>query len=108
MDRFRIGLSGCGGGFETVSSNEILELAENAESLGFDALWLNTCAAKIDEMRRAWGMNYLNALSAFFGFLPLPQLRRSLQLLAEEVRPRLQRVQQEPIPVAAFPAHSGN
>ncbi len=51
-----------------------------------------TCTAKIEEMRRAWGMNYLNALSAFFGFLPLPELRRSLRLLAEEVRPRLQAV----------------
>src|SRR5208283_4452428 len=41
MERFHIGLSGCGGGFEAVSSNEILELAETAEGLGFDAVWLN-------------------------------------------------------------------
>lgn len=39
--RFRIGLSGCAGGLESISSSHLLELAEKAEALGFDALWLN-------------------------------------------------------------------
>jgi len=38
---FRIGLSGCGGGLEAVATRELLDLAEWAESLGVDALWLN-------------------------------------------------------------------
>lgn len=38
---FRIGLSGCGGGLESISSSRLLDLAVNAEALGFDALWLN-------------------------------------------------------------------
>ena len=48
-----------------------------------------TCAAKIEALRSELGINYLNALSAFFGFLPVNLLRRSLDLLAHEVRPRL-------------------
>lgn len=47
------------------------------------------CAAKIEALRCELGINYLNALSAFFGFLPVSLLRRSLDLLAREVRPRL-------------------
>lgn len=39
--RFRIGLSGCGGGFESISSSRLLVLAAQAEKLGFDGLWLN-------------------------------------------------------------------
>jgi len=39
--RFRIGLSGCAGGLESISSSRILDLAERAEELGFEALWLN-------------------------------------------------------------------
>ena len=39
--RFRIGLSGCGGGLESISSSHLLNLAEKAEALGFEALWLN-------------------------------------------------------------------
>jgi alkanesulfonate monooxygenase SsuD/methylene tetrahydromethanopterin reductase-like flavin-dependent oxidoreductase (luciferase family) len=38
---YRIGLSGCAGGLEAISSSGVLNLAEKAESLGFDALWLN-------------------------------------------------------------------
>lgn len=38
---FRIGLSGCAGGLEAISSSRLLDLAEKAEALGFDALWLN-------------------------------------------------------------------
>jgi len=49
----------------------------------------NTCVAKIEELRLTWGLNYLNALRAFFGFLPLSLLRKSLRLLALEVKPRL-------------------
>lgn len=41
MPRFRIGLSGCAGGLESISSSQVLDLAEKAEALGFDALWLN-------------------------------------------------------------------
>lgn len=48
-----------------------------------------TCAAKIETLRSELGVNYINALSAFFGFLPVTLLRRSLHLLAREVRPRL-------------------
>lgn len=39
--RFRIGLSGCGGGLESISTSRLLDLAEKAEALGFEALWLN-------------------------------------------------------------------
>lgn len=39
--KFRIGLSGCAGGLESISTSRLLELAERAEALGFDALWLN-------------------------------------------------------------------
>jgi alkanesulfonate monooxygenase SsuD/methylene tetrahydromethanopterin reductase-like flavin-dependent oxidoreductase (luciferase family) len=38
---FRIGLSGCGGGLESISSSRLLDLAVRAEELGFHALWLN-------------------------------------------------------------------
>ncbi|MBA2124765.1 LLM class flavin-dependent oxidoreductase [Hyphomicrobium methylovorum] len=38
---FRIGLSGCAGGLEAISSSNLLDLAEKAEALGFDGLWLN-------------------------------------------------------------------
>jgi alkanesulfonate monooxygenase SsuD/methylene tetrahydromethanopterin reductase-like flavin-dependent oxidoreductase (luciferase family) len=48
-----------------------------------------TCASKIEDLRTELGINYLNALSGFFGFLPVTLLRRSLDLLAREVRPRL-------------------
>jgi hypothetical protein len=48
-----------------------------------------TCAEKIETLRHETGICYLNALSAFFGFLPLPLLRQSLELLAGEVRPKL-------------------
>jgi alkanesulfonate monooxygenase SsuD/methylene tetrahydromethanopterin reductase-like flavin-dependent oxidoreductase (luciferase family) len=49
----------------------------------------DTCAEKIGELRHDLGINYLNALSAFFGFLPLPLLQQSLRLLATEVRSNL-------------------
>ena len=38
---FRIGLSGCGGGLESISSARLLDLAERVEALGFDAIWIN-------------------------------------------------------------------
>ena len=38
---FRIGLSGCGGGLEFVSTSHLLDLAEKVEALGFDAIWVN-------------------------------------------------------------------
>ena len=40
-DRFRIGLSGCGGGLEAVSTSQLLDLAGKVEALGFDAVWIN-------------------------------------------------------------------
>ncbi len=48
-----------------------------------------TCAKRIGELRQEFGVSYLNALAAFFGFLPLEQLKKSLTLLAREVRPQL-------------------
>jgi alkanesulfonate monooxygenase SsuD/methylene tetrahydromethanopterin reductase-like flavin-dependent oxidoreductase (luciferase family) len=39
--RFRFGLSGCGGGLESISTSQLLDLAERVEALGFDAIWLN-------------------------------------------------------------------
>ncbi|TDX62549.1 alkanesulfonate monooxygenase SsuD/methylene tetrahydromethanopterin reductase-like flavin-dependent oxidoreductase (luciferase family) [Methylosinus sp. sav-2] len=39
--RFRIGLSGCGGGLESVSTSQLLALAEHVDALGFDAIWIN-------------------------------------------------------------------
>lgn len=50
-----------------------------------------TCATRIRAIRDELGSNYLNALSAFFGFLPLPYLEQSLRLLAREVRPLIDR-----------------
>ncbi|WP_244635409.1 LLM class flavin-dependent oxidoreductase [Methylosinus sp. C49] len=40
-ERFRIGLSGCGGGLESVSTSQLLDLVEKVEALGFDAMWIN-------------------------------------------------------------------
>ncbi len=48
-----------------------------------------TCADKIAALQCEVGLDYLNALSAFFGYLPPEQLRRSLSLLAREVMPRV-------------------
>ncbi|MFG1347720.1 LLM class flavin-dependent oxidoreductase [Xanthobacter autotrophicus DSM 431] len=48
-----------------------------------------TCAARISALAGEFGLGYVNALSAFFGHLPLELLRRSLELLATEVRPRI-------------------
>ncbi len=39
--KFRIGLSGCGGGLESISTSRLLDLAEEVEALGFEAMWLN-------------------------------------------------------------------
>ncbi len=36
-------------------------------------------------------VTYLNALSAFFGFLPLPSLERSLNLMGTVLRPKLEK-----------------
>jgi alkanesulfonate monooxygenase SsuD/methylene tetrahydromethanopterin reductase-like flavin-dependent oxidoreductase (luciferase family) len=49
-----------------------------------------TCARKIMELNEELGVAYLNALSAFFGFLPIELLQRSLDLLGSEVRPRVE------------------
>jgi len=46
-----------------------------------------SCAQRILELHDELGVSYLNALSAFFGFLPLPLLERSLERLARDVRP---------------------
>lgn len=49
----------------------------------------DSCVQQIMALRQGLGINYLNALSAFFGFLPPDLLRRSLNLLATEVMPRV-------------------
>jgi alkanesulfonate monooxygenase SsuD/methylene tetrahydromethanopterin reductase-like flavin-dependent oxidoreductase (luciferase family) len=54
-----------------------------------------TCARKMVQLNEELGVLYLNALSAFFGFLPLPLLEKSLELLAREVRPKLDLLLQE-------------
>jgi len=47
-----------------------------------------TCRARIDELiELTGGMNYFNALSAFFGYLPEENLKNSLYLLSSEVMP---------------------
>lgn len=51
----------------------------------------DTCARRIVELYDELGISYLNALSAFFGFLPLDLLERSLALLGREVRPRVEK-----------------
>ncbi len=38
MRLFKLGLSGCGGGLESLSSSHLLTLAEKAVALGYDAL----------------------------------------------------------------------
>lgn len=45
-----------------------------------------TCARRIGALLADLGSEYFNGLPAFFGFLPLPLLQRSLTLLAGEVR----------------------
>lgn len=49
-----------------------------------------TCAARIAAIADEFGIRHVNALSAFFGHLPPAQLRRSLDLMATEVKPRLE------------------
>jgi alkanesulfonate monooxygenase SsuD/methylene tetrahydromethanopterin reductase-like flavin-dependent oxidoreductase (luciferase family) len=49
-----------------------------------------SCAQRFIELYDELGVTYLNALSAFFGFLPLELLDRSLTLLGREVRPRVE------------------
>lgn len=49
----------------------------------------DTCAARIAAIAKEFGIRHVNALSAFFGHLPQPRLLRSLELLATEVKPRL-------------------
>ncbi len=49
-----------------------------------------TCIEKILEIKElTGGMNYLNSLSAFFGYLPEDRLKNSLELLSSEVMPAL-------------------
>ena len=50
-----------------------------------------TCAEKIAAISDRFGIRYLNALAGFFGNLPFGNLLRSLQLMATEVRPLLNR-----------------
>lgn len=50
-----------------------------------------TCAEKFMALHDELGVTYLNALSAFFGFLPLPLLERSLELMGNVLRPRLEK-----------------
>lgn len=49
-----------------------------------------TCAAKIRAMHDRLGTNYLNALTAFFGFLAPKLLMPSLTRLSREVKPLLE------------------
>jgi len=47
-----------------------------------------TCADRINEIKElTGGMNYINALSAFFGYLPEQNLKESIKLLSSEVMP---------------------
>lgn len=48
-----------------------------------------SCAAQISAIGEEFGIRHINALSAFFGHLPQPLLMRSLDLLANQVWPRL-------------------
>lgn len=41
MAPFTLGLSGCGGGLETSRDMSLLALAERAEALGFESIWIN-------------------------------------------------------------------
>lgn len=51
-----------------------------------------TCIEKILEIKELTrGMNYLNSLSAFFGYLPEDRLRSSLELLSSEVMSHFQK-----------------
>jgi alkanesulfonate monooxygenase SsuD/methylene tetrahydromethanopterin reductase-like flavin-dependent oxidoreductase (luciferase family) len=51
-----------------------------------------SCARRFVELHDELGITYINALSAFFGFLPFELLDRSLTLLGREVRPRVERM----------------
>ena len=54
-----------------------------------------TCARAFLALHDELGVTYVNALSAFFGFLPLPLLEKSLALLAREARPLVEAALQE-------------
>jgi alkanesulfonate monooxygenase SsuD/methylene tetrahydromethanopterin reductase-like flavin-dependent oxidoreductase (luciferase family) len=47
-----------------------------------------TVAARVADLQERHGVAYLNLLPAFFGYLPPPLLRWSLELFAAEVMPR--------------------
>ncbi|HZF69762.1 LLM class flavin-dependent oxidoreductase [Sulfuricurvum sp.] len=50
-----------------------------------------TCRERISELKElTGGMNYLNALSGFFGYLPEENLRNSLELFSSEIIPKFQ------------------
>jgi alkanesulfonate monooxygenase SsuD/methylene tetrahydromethanopterin reductase-like flavin-dependent oxidoreductase (luciferase family) len=51
----------------------------------------DTVAARIAELRDAYGLRRFNLLSSFFGILPAELLDGSLELFASEVMPRLDR-----------------
>lgn len=48
-----------------------------------------TCIKKIIALRNRLGIDYLNCLASFFGFLPLEHLKKSLHLLGTQVIPRV-------------------
>lgn len=49
----------------------------------------DTCVQRLAELQERLGVDYVNCLSSFFGFLPAEHLRRSLTLFSREVMPRL-------------------
>ncbi|MCX6021190.1 MAG: hypothetical protein NTZ05_05585 [Chloroflexi bacterium] len=56
-------------------------------------------AEQIANLRDTLGIHYLNLLPAFFGQLPAPLLRRSLQLFAAEVMRQFAEVSTAPAAV---------
>jgi alkanesulfonate monooxygenase SsuD/methylene tetrahydromethanopterin reductase-like flavin-dependent oxidoreductase (luciferase family) len=48
----------------------------------------DTVSARIANLRDTYGIRYINLLSSFFGLMPSPLLRSSLELFAHEVMPR--------------------
>jgi alkanesulfonate monooxygenase SsuD/methylene tetrahydromethanopterin reductase-like flavin-dependent oxidoreductase (luciferase family) len=49
-----------------------------------------TCIGRIQQLRDTLGIRHLNLLSAFFGYLPPPLLRLSLQRFSSQVMPAFQ------------------
>lgn len=57
----------------------------------------DTCVQRLRELHESLGVEYVNCLPSFFGFLPAECFRRSLTLFSREVMPRMSKYQRRVI-----------